>query len=145
MDGVQRWAVLDSAKTQWNDYVGTAAADDADPVPGRATIYELADVDRDRWTIVGLDLTVDEAGYTVRVHAVDRRANHVERIADIEELGVRYGEVPVATFPVPKHRVEDIIANVFKRVSIRLVVPTLRDQVLVTQSASPRAAQAATG
>jgi hypothetical protein len=58
---------------------------------------------------------------------------------------VRYSEVPVATFPVPKHRVEDIIANVFKRVSIRLVIPTLRDQVLVTQSASPRAAQAATG
>jgi hypothetical protein len=38
MDGVQRWAVFDSARTQWNDYVGTAAADDADPLPGRPSI-----------------------------------------------------------------------------------------------------------
>jgi hypothetical protein len=45
-----------------------------------------------------IDLTVDEVGYTVWVHAVDRRANRVERIADVEELGVRHGEVPLRPF-----------------------------------------------
>jgi hypothetical protein len=49
--------VLGPADARWNDYVGTAAADDAPVVAGLASLYSIAGVDRDRWTIVGMDLS----------------------------------------------------------------------------------------
>jgi hypothetical protein len=51
--------VLGPAGTNFNDYVGTVAADDADAVMERPSLYELAQIDRDRYTIVAVDLTVD--------------------------------------------------------------------------------------
>ena len=37
---------LDAASTTWNDYVGTAAADDADATLGTRSLYDLAALDR---------------------------------------------------------------------------------------------------
>ena len=51
--------------------MGTAAADDADAVLATRSLYAIAGLDRERWTIVGLDLALGEASGVV-VYAVDR-------------------------------------------------------------------------
>jgi hypothetical protein len=63
---------LGSAQVRWNDYVGTAAADDADAVLDTRSLYEIAGLDRDRWTIVGIDFTLDDAQEIVVIYAADR-------------------------------------------------------------------------
>ena len=50
---------LGPATTRFGDYVGTVAADDAEAVMDRPSLYELAQIDRDRYTIVGIELNVD--------------------------------------------------------------------------------------
>ena len=50
---------LGPARTNFNDYVGTVAADDAEAVLDRPSLYELAKIDRDRYTVLGIDLRVD--------------------------------------------------------------------------------------
>jgi hypothetical protein len=46
--------VLGPASTHFNDYLGTVAADDALVVMDRPSLYELAEVDRDRYTILAV-------------------------------------------------------------------------------------------
>ncbi len=50
---------LGPARTNFNDYVEAVAADDAEAVWGRPSLYELAKIDRDRYTVLGIDLSVD--------------------------------------------------------------------------------------
>ena len=50
---------LGPATTRFTDYVGTVAADGAEAVMDRPSLYELAQIDRDRYTIVGIELNVD--------------------------------------------------------------------------------------
>jgi hypothetical protein len=72
MDGVG--SLLGSARVRWNDYVGTAAADDADALLATRSLYEISGVDRDRWTIVGMDFSRGLPLEQVVNYAVDRAA-----------------------------------------------------------------------
>jgi hypothetical protein len=47
--------VLGPASTNFNDYLGTVAADDAEAVLYEPSPYELADLDRDRYTLLAVD------------------------------------------------------------------------------------------
>ena len=125
-----RARVLGPASTNFNDYVCTVAADDADAVMDRPSLYELAHVDRDRYTIVAVDLTVD-GPTTATVYAFDRIEHGISRLAEIIELGRSRGEVPVVPFDLREPGVEEFIGHAFKEISVRLVTQTLRDQVLV--------------
>jgi hypothetical protein len=49
-----RGRVLGPARTRFNDYVGIVAADDAEVVNDQPRLYELADIDRDRYTILAV-------------------------------------------------------------------------------------------
>lgn len=119
MDDPRR--VLGPAATRWNDYVGTAAADDADALLDRSSLYELAEIDRGRYTIVGVDLAVWEDDTTVSVYAVDRLRHRLEDHGDLDELARTRGELPVVEFRLPSPRVEEFLAEAFKRISIRLL------------------------
>ena len=66
---------LDAASTTWNDYVGTAAADDAHAFHGTRSLYDLAGLDRDRWVVVAVDLAVHSTAPEVVVYALDRSAD----------------------------------------------------------------------
>ena len=44
-----------TSTTTW----GTAAADDAEVVKDQPSLYELADIDRDRYTILAVNLSID--------------------------------------------------------------------------------------
>jgi hypothetical protein len=127
--------VLGPASARWNDYVGTAAADDADVVISRPSLYELASVDRSRYTIVAVDLAVWETTTTVSVFAVDRVANELADQADLDELGRTRGEIPVVEFTLPSQHVEEFLENAFKRISLRLVARGVREyELAVTES-----------
>lgn len=123
--------VLGPATVRWNDYVGTAAADDADAVLDRPSLYELAGVDRGRYTIVGVDLTIWEETTTASVYAVDRVSERLDTHADIDELGRQRGEIPVVEFRLPSQAVEEFLDDAFKRIALRLVARGVREHQLV--------------
>lgn len=127
---VQR-RVLGPAAARWNDYVGTAAADDADALLDRPSLYALAEIDRGRYTVVGVDVDVWEADTAVRVYAVDRLAHRLENHGDLDELARTRGDIPVVEFGLPSQRVEEFLADAFKRISIRLVARGVREHELV--------------
>jgi hypothetical protein len=133
-----RGQVLGPANTRFNDYVGSVAADDAEAIKDRPSLYELARIDRDRFTIVGIDLTVD-GPTTATVYAIDRIEQAVLRQSEIVELGETRGEIPVVPFDIPKPNVEDFIRHAFMRISVRLVTQDLHDQVLVVIEPPPAA------
>ena len=134
-----RGRVLGPAATRFNDYIGTVAADDAEAIKDRPSLYELAQIDRDRFTIVGIDLKVDVLT-TATVYAIDRTEQAVVRPADIVESGKTGDEIPVMPFDVPEPNVEDFLKFAFRQISVRLVKQELHDQALVV--IEPRQAEA---
>lgn len=122
---------LGAASVRWNDYLGTAAADDADALLERPSLYEVAGIDRGRYTILGVDVTIWEDTTTVTIYAVDRVAHRLESHADIEELGRERGEIPVVEFVLPSQQVEEFLSHAFKRITLRLVSRGVREQQLV--------------
>ena len=125
-----RGRVLGPAATRFNDYRGTVAADDAEAIKDRPSLYELAHIDRDRFTIVAIDLKVD-GPTTATVYAIDRIEQAVVRPAEIVELGETRGEIPVIPFDISEPNVEDFIRHAFRRISVRLVTQDLSDHTLV--------------
>jgi hypothetical protein len=134
--------VLGPATTNFNDYVGTVAADDAAAVMDRPSLYELAQIDRDRYTIVGIELNVD-GPTTAAVYAFDRLEHSIARLEQIVELGLSRGEIPVVRFDIPEIDAGDFIRHAFKRISVQLLVHDLRDQALkVSEPSSAKADEA---
>ena len=127
--------VLGPARTNFNDYVGTVAADDAEAVVDRPSLYELAQIDRDRYTILAIDLKVD-GPVTATVYAIDRVAHGISLHAAIAALGESLGEIPVVQFNLPEPNVDEFIRHAFRRMTVRLVTEALRDQVLVVTASS---------
>jgi len=86
---------LGPAKTNFNHYVGTVAADDAEAVLDRPSLYQLAKIDRDRYTVLGIDPRVD-GSTTASIYAIDRVEHRISlNGTDIVELGESWGEIPV--------------------------------------------------
>jgi len=106
---------LGSAQTRWNDYVGTAAADDADAILDARSLYEIVGLDRDRWAIVGIDFSLEAASDHVVVYAMDRASAASEKPLDDRPL-------PVTAFHLGTSlRLDEFLREVFKRVSVRLL------------------------
>jgi hypothetical protein len=121
--------LLGPAATTWNDYVGTAAADDADAVLHHPSLYELAAIDRDRWMILSVDLRV-ETDAAVTVYAIDKIAHCVQSAGDVAELAGKRGQLPVRAFIVASPKAEDFVNGAFKQISIRLVTRGVQDYPL---------------
>ncbi len=124
--------MLGPATAGWSDYVGTAAAEDAVATLGSPSLYELAGVDRERWTILGIDIAVNETT-EVTVYAFDRETAGVVSVEEIERLGWDNGQIPVTAFAVDDAQVEAFVEDAFKRLTVRLVARPVRDQALVVQ------------
>ena len=124
-----RGPVLGPANTRFNDYVGTVAADDAEAVKDQPSLYEIAGIDRDRYTILAVDLRVD-GPVTATVYAIDR-VEHGIAHAEIADLSESRGDIPVVPFDIPEVNVEDLIRHAFRRISVRLVTQHFRDHALV--------------
>ena len=133
-----RRLLLGPAHTRFNDYVGTVAADDAAVVKDQPSLYELADIDRDRYTILAVDLSID-GPVTATVYAIDRVEQGITRHSEIAELSASQRQVPVVAFDVPEPNVEGLIRHAFRRISIRLVTQHLQDLDLVLVVTEPSA------
>ena len=124
--------VVDStapAATRWNDYVGTVAADDPAAIVGSKSMYELTDLDRDRWIIVGLDITVTATAPRVTVFAADNKdaRHHVEDLLDPD------GALPVTAHSiVDRDRVQAILDEGFGSLAIRLRPRSVTHPLTVT-------------
>ncbi|HEX8510973.1 MAG TPA: hypothetical protein VF635_15925 [Propionibacteriaceae bacterium] len=128
--GEQRVA-LGSATAHWNDYVGTAAADDAAAVLSARSLYQVAGLDRDRWSIVSIDIERADADYRVTVYAFDRQQGDADSTADLQELGQQDGGLMVTAFHLDDpDRVEVFRNEAFKRLAIRLTARGLVDTAL---------------
>ena len=127
--------VLGPASTNFNDYLGTVAADDAEAVRYVPSVYELAELDRNRYTILAVDLRV-EGRTTATVYAIDR-AEHPDALPSAEP-GHRQGDVPVVSFDLAEASAEEFIRRAFSRISVRLVRQPLRDHTLVVTGSSQR-------
>ena len=128
--------VLGPANTQFNDYVGTVAADDAAATQDQPSLYELAGIDRDRYTILAVDLRID-GPLTATAYAIDRIEHGITRHARITELSEMDGEIPVVPFDIPEPDVGELIRHAFQRISVRLVTQHMSDHVLVVNEPSP--------
>ena len=126
---------LGSAHVLWNDYVGTAAADDAGVVLDSRSLYEIADLDRDRWAIVGIDLSLGAAADPVVVYAFDRSPG-LEVGEDVDEIAVQAFRLSAST------RLDQFLTEAFQRVSVRLVSSMVEGKELVVADAPPTAATA---
>ena len=127
--------VLGPASTNFNDYLGTVAADDAEAVMYEPSLYELADLDRDRYTVLAVDLRV-EGRTTATVYAIDR-VEHPEALpSELVQRGQSQGDVPVVPFNLPEASAEEFIKRAFSRISVRLVTQPLHDHALVVTEPS---------
>lgn len=123
---------LGSAQVRWNDYVGTAAADDAGVVLDSRSLYEIADLDRDRWAIVGIDLSLGGPAEPVVVYAFDRSV--------APDVGEDVEEIPVEAFHLAAStRLDDFLSEAFQRVSVRLVSTMVVGKQLVVASSTQSA------
>ena len=114
---------LGAAEARWNDYAGTAAADEADPVLNSRSIYQIAGLDRDRWSVVGIDLIFGGASPGVVLYAEDRWS-------DPERLLGR-GELTVTAFNLgPSVPVVEFLREAFQEVTVRLVSSLAADHEL---------------
>jgi hypothetical protein len=126
--------VLGPASTHFNDYLGTVAADDAEAVMYEPSLYELADLDWDRYTVLAVDLRV-EGRTTATVYAIDR-VEHPDALSSEIARGQGQGDVPVVRFDLSAASAEEFIRHAFSRISVRLVTQPLHDHALVVTGPS---------
>jgi hypothetical protein len=124
---------LGSAQVRWNDYVGTAAADDADAVLNSRSLYELAGLDRDRWTIVGIDFSTGFPSERVVVYALDR-ASEASSPAAVHELAVTAFDLGTSV------QLEEFLREAFRRISVRLLSTAVDGNEVVVVAEHPRPA-----
>jgi hypothetical protein len=118
------------ARTNVNDHVKTLAADAAEAVLDRPVLYELAKIDPDRYTIVGIDVRVDGPTTGVAtVSAVERLESSIARQAEITEPGRSRVEIPVLQFSLPEPKVEDFITHTFDEILIKISELRLTEQL----------------
>lgn len=123
---------LGPALVEWNDYVGTAAADDLGPADGGHSFYEMTRLDPTRWAIVAVDLTTGAGAGADRlvVYAFDRSTG-MRSHAEMLELAYRCGELPVTAFEVEDPvSLRDVVSAAFKQLAVRLTSRGLSDQRL---------------
>ena len=123
--------VLGPAAARWNDYLGTAAADDADAMLKRPSLYELAGLDRDRWMILSMDVEHVAADTTVTLYAIDKVAHGIVKSADLDRLADAEGSLPVTAYTLPGQSAEQFLNDAFRSISIRLVSRDAQQHSLV--------------
>lgn len=115
---------LGSAQVRWNDYVGTAAADDAEVLLNTRSLYEIAGISRDDWAIVGIDFSMGSSEHVV-LYATARS----------EEEASLKGQVAVTAFPLASSvQLERFLREVFTRLSVRLLSSAVSDKELLVSN-----------
>lgn len=124
---------LGPATTDWNDYVGTAAADNLEV--NTAHLHELAHLDPERWMIAAIDVAIDGHGSTATLYAIDQQASGVSSHADLLEIADTDGHLEVVSIDLRNELgPPTALSTLFRSARIRLVARGLRDVPLVVAS-----------
>ena len=111
---------LGAVSVQYDDYLGTAAADDADAMLSGRSLYQMVGLDREQWLIVSIELASSQQSERISVYAVDRYRHPIHSLAEIDGQPDLAG-VPVVAFDLPDSvRVHEFVAEAFQRISVRL-------------------------
>ena len=132
-------ALLGPACTYWNDFVGTAAADELDASDASESIYQLARLSPCRWIIAAVGICLNDDWCRVVVYAFDREPAEASSYADLLEVADQYGELPVVAFELalPSDHYLNL-GRLFRRVTLRLVARGLKDVPLVVTATETR-------
>jgi hypothetical protein len=123
---------LGPATTDWNDFVGTAAADDLELTDTQPSLYQLAELNPARWLIAAVDVEVDGRGPRAIVYAFDREPSGVASHTDLLELADVRGELEVVAVELTSFGgTTNCLDTLFRRVTLRLVARGLKDVPLV--------------
>ena len=106
--------VLGPASTNFNDYLGTVAADDAEAVLHEPSLYELAELDRDRYTILPVDLRV-EGRTTAIVYAIDRMEQPDALPSEIATRHHNQDDIPAVSFNLSGASAEEFMRRAFSQ------------------------------
>ena len=123
--------VLGAVTVQYDDYVGTAAADDADALIAGRSLYQMVGLDRDQWLIVSVELARSQHSDRVSVYAIDRYKHPLSGLADLEAGPDFAFGVPVVAFDLPASvPAQDFMTEAFQRISVRLTLQSVTGQSL---------------
>ena len=106
--------LLPGSASTYDDWKGTACAENS-MIVGSGDLYELAGLanERDRWTIVGIEMDAYSHGadprWTIRVYAADRHELGVAGFDDWEEVADEHGGIPVVDILLHDAAPEDVI------------------------------------
>ena len=127
----------EAASTPWNDYLGTVAADDAPVLSHEASLYEIVGLDRDHWTVVGVDLDVKAKVPELTILAAARGPD----AARVDDLVDDSGTLPVTAFSITDpQQVEKFFTEAFGQLSIRLRPRHLTHPVQIIERGAPHQA-----
>jgi hypothetical protein len=114
---------VEPAGATFPDWKGTAAAE-ASFIKDSGDLYELAGLDHDRWTILGIDMHAFSHGappeWTVHVYAFDRHSAEVTSHETLKELETERGSIPVKDILLHNVSLEDVV-RCMKFVQIQLL------------------------
>jgi hypothetical protein len=106
--------VLGPVGARFNDYIGTAVADDAYALLHSKSISQLAGLDREHWAIVGFELFHTSGQDCLVIYATDRQ---VLAICDRNPTA----PLPVVAFEVPdSDSTRTFIEGAFQEIRVRL-------------------------
>lgn len=124
---------LGPASTDWNDFIGTAAADDLELSDTQhRTLYQLAELNPARWLIAAVDVVFGGRGPRVVIYAVDKTPSGVGSYADLLDVADAHGELEVVAVELADVTGSDsLLDDLFQRVTVRLIARGLKDVPLV--------------
>ena len=132
---------LRPASTSYKDWVGTAAAETS-MITGSGDLYALAglDAERDRWTILAVDITGHSHGadpdWDIYIYAVDRRQHDVASYNDLKALEAERGSIPVRSILVHGATLDDVV-KCMKLVTFQLISPNFPNLDIVNRGDHP--------
>jgi hypothetical protein len=122
----------ESASVQYNDWHGTVAGDDVD----MRSFEQLLDIDRDKWRVLLIDITMGGGHQTLVAYGVSAETSYTD-LEDIIEDGRTIVLTTLKTYDyqvdghadtnppappvIPVEKATDFIAYGFKRFHMRLV------------------------
>lgn len=115
---------MEPASTTYKDWTGTAAAENS-MITASGDLHELAGLDRDRWSILGIDAHAHSHGadprWTVHVYAFDRQGEEgAGSYEELKALEARRGSVPVKDVQLHNVSLDDVI-RCMKVIQIQLL------------------------
>lgn len=112
---------ITQASTQYNDLVGTVAADTADGLVHSKSIEELTGLEGSPWKIVGHRVYRSANTWNFHIYAVDTEELGIKSHEDYARVEKKLGHIPVRDFALP-HDVdaEKVFAALFKRFSVEM-------------------------